>query len=71
MKSNFKVFSSNFLEDMDYTKPTKKWSWKPANDEAFEIYASGAPTSTNQSTYAGESDDRNDTDRPNEGLMAV
>ena len=69
--SEIKVFASNFLEPMEeYSKVDETWDWEPAND-VKEIYASGAPTSTNQSTYAGESDDRSDTDRPNEGLMAV
>lgn len=66
-----KVFASSFLEPMDkYSVVNESWDWEPAND-VKEIYASGAPTSTNQSTYAGEKDDRSDTDRPNEGLMAI
>ena len=66
-----KVFASDFLESMEqYSTTSDDWEWQPAND-VKDIYASGAPTSTQQSTYAGESDDRGDSDRPNEGLMAV
>lgn len=66
-----KVFASDFLESMEqYSTTSDDWEWQPTND-VKDIYASGAPTSTQQSTYAGESDDRGDSDRPNEGLMAV
>lgn len=69
--AHIKVFASGFLEPMDkYSRLDENWEWEPAND-VKKIYASGAPTSTNQSTYAGESDNRSDSDRPNEGLMAV
>lgn len=66
-----KVFASQFLETMDYDKEKIEWSWKPANDAAYDIYASGAPTKTKSHTYADERDTMGDTDRPNEGLIAV
>ncbi len=54
---------------MDYiTQQTQNWSWEPANSEALQIYASGAPTSTQQTTYANARDNRSDSDRPNEGM---
>lgn len=64
-----KVFAIQFLESMDYIdKKSAVWTWTPANSKAYDIYASGAPTSTNQSTYADGRDSRSDTDRPNEGM---
>ncbi len=63
-----KVFASQFLES--YSKGDLKnsdWKWKPDSRFAQEIYATGAPTSTQQSTYAAETDDRSDSDRPDEG----
>ena len=42
--------------------------WTPANEDATKIYATGANTSSHQSTYAAEKDDRSDSDRPNEGM---
>ncbi|GAD18127.1 Uncharacterised protein [Helicobacter fennelliae] len=67
-----KVFSSRFLESMEgYSKTQGKWEWQPANNDIYEIYASGAPTGTNSSTYAAETDNRSDSDRPNEGLLAI
>lgn len=66
-----KVFASQFLETMDYDKEKVEWSWKPANDTAYDIYASGAPTKTQASTYADDRGSMRDTDRPNEGLIAV
>lgn len=48
-----------------------EWNWKPEGKFAFEIYACGANTNTNQSTYAAEKDNRSDSDRPNEGLLAA
>lgn len=56
---------------MDYDKEKVEWSWKPANDAAYDIYASGAPTKTQASTYADDRGSMRDTDRPNEGLIAV
>lgn len=65
-----KVFASKYLE-----KPTNDeailatdWKWIPSNSKAINIYASGNSTSSRQSTYAAERDDRSDTDRPNEGM---
>ncbi len=68
-----KVFASNYLE-----KPTEQktidpehWSWKPTTPLINKIYASGAPTSTQQSTYANDRDKMSDSDRPNEGGHAA
>lgn len=67
-----KVFASHFLEDASTDViPDIKWSWIPENEKAQEIYASGASTSTNQSTYAAEKDSRSDSDRPNEGMLVA
>lgn len=68
-----KVFASNYLESMssDSVSPDEKWSWTPAGEIAIGIYACGAPTSTHQSTYAAETDNRSDTDRPNEGMYVA
>lgn len=64
-----KVFAAHFLETMRIDESIKgEWKWEPAND-IKDIYASGAPTSTQQSTYAGEKDNRTDSDRPNEGMQ--
>lgn len=61
-------FCRNFLEPIHVDDGVKgEWSWQAAGD-VRDIYASGAPTSTRQSTYAGETDDRSDSDRPNEGM---
>lgn len=65
-----KVFALRFLETPVSDKPdTADWTWTPANEDFADIYASGAPTNTQQSTYAAESDDRSDSDRPNEGML--
>jgi hypothetical protein len=63
------VFATRFLEEMKPNKPTpaEAWVWKPANPNVYEIYASGRSTSTRESTYQAEKDNRGDTDRPNEG----
>lgn len=68
-----KVFASKFLESpsKDTVSKDDKWSWKPENEEICEIYASGAATSTNASTYAAEKDNRSDSDRPNEGMFVA
>ncbi len=65
-----KVFALKYLEVpvLDRPEPAD-WKWKPADQEFADIYASGAPTNTRQSTYAAESDDRGDSDRPNEGML--
>jgi hypothetical protein len=68
-----KVFASRFLEPMkgEDTPPVDGWSWQPANADVKRIYASGASTNTQQSTYAAEKDNRSDSDRPNEGYLVV
>lgn len=65
-----KVFATKFLEapSTDEKIDASNWSWEPTNKEAIDIYASGNATSSRQSTYAAEKDDRSDSDRPNEGL---
>lgn len=62
-----KVFASNFLESPVDDTNQKEWKWTPNNKDAIEIYATGKSTSSRQSTYAAEKDDRSDSDRPNEG----
>lgn len=66
-----KVFAERYLEEMKYinTPPASEWNWKPVDSR--QIYASGASTSTQESTYADERDNRSDSDRPNEGRAAV
>lgn len=65
-----KVFALRYLELPISDKPeSADWKWKPENEEFADIYASGAPTNTQQSTYAAESDNRGDSDRPNEGML--
>jgi hypothetical protein len=68
-----KVYASKFLEPMSNNRVTNetKWSWSPTNQEVYEIYASGNNTSSNESTYAAEKDNRSDSDRPNEGIMVA
>lgn len=67
---NMKVFTLKYLETPVSDKPeSADWQWQPANEEFADIYASGAPTNTQQSTYAAESDNRSDSDRPNEGML--
>lgn len=63
------VFSTSFLEPMmqESFVPIGQWKWEPANPNMKAIYASGAKTATQQSTYAAERDNESDTDRPNEG----
>ena len=64
------VFAAKFLETpSNDVIETDDWIWEPANPDAKKIYASGASTNTNQSTYAAEKDDRSDSDRPNEGML--
>lgn len=65
-----KVFARQFLETpSNDTIDESQWKWAPSNPNAKKIYASGASTSTQQSTYAAERDDRSDSDRPNEGML--
>ena len=68
-----KVFATSYLEPMssDSISKGEQWTWTPAGENAMQVYASGAPTSTQQSTYAAEKDNRSDSDRPNEGLYVA
>lgn len=67
-----KVFAMKFLEAPSNDEIVQgKWSWIPENPDAQKIYGSGASTSTQQSTYAAEKDDRSDSDRPNEGMLVA
>lgn len=66
------VFGIKYLEKMqgNSAKTADDWSWKPTANDAYRIYASGNSTSSRESTYAAEKDNRQDEDRPNEGLAA-
>ena len=66
------VFGLRYLEKMQSNEKVeiKDWSWKPASGESYRIYGSGNSTSSRESTYAAEKDNRQDEDRPNEGLAA-
>jgi hypothetical protein len=66
-----KVFGSRFLEPVQKSKaaPPSDWSWRPASPLS-KIYGSGNNTQSRMSTYAAEKDNRDDDDRPNEGLAA-
>lgn len=68
-----RVFATKYLEKMSSDKINDKdnWTWKPVNEAATDIFASGANTSTTTSTYAAEKDNRSDTDRPNEGMFVA
>lgn len=68
-----KVFASAYLEGFSSSKVNskQKWDWTPEGEEALEIYASGANTSSRESTYAAEKDSRGDSDRPNEGMYVA
>jgi len=67
-----KVFGSRFLEEMtNNLVETSKWNWEPVNKDINKIYATGANTNTRSSTYASEKDDRSDSDKPQEGMLAV
>jgi len=48
----------------------QNWAWTPAGGDSHRIYASGNSTRSRESTYAAERDNRQDEDRPNEGLAA-
>ena len=66
-----KVFAAKFLEPMssnDFSND-EEWTWSPEGENAGQIYASGANTRTQTSTYAAEKDNRSDSDRPNEGML--
>nr|WP_295667685.1 hypothetical protein [Sphingomonas sp.] len=66
------VFGMRYLEKMQANEvvEVKDWNWKPAGGDAYRIYGSGNSTSSRESTYAAEKDNRQDEDRPNEGLAA-
>ena len=65
-----KVFATKFLEAASNDEIVQgEWNWIPSNPDAQKIYGSGASTSTTQSTYAAEKDNRSDSDRPNEGML--
>ena len=68
-----KVFASKYLESpsSDATASPNDWSWNPSNPDFNKIYGSGANTQTRSSTYAAEKDNRDDDDRPNEGLFVA
>ncbi|WP_144290570.1 hypothetical protein [Chitinilyticum litopenaei] len=67
-----KVFATDFFSPMvNKVSEREEWTWSPANEEFHEIHASGANTSSNQSTYADERDNRGDSDRPNEGMLVA
>jgi len=66
------VFGLKFLEPMlsDQELECKDWSWTPKSDDIKRVYGSGNSTRSRESTYAAERDNRQDEDRPNEGLAA-
>lgn len=66
-----KVFATKYLEPMstDAIPENEEWTWTPKDEEVRRIYASGANTRTQTSTYAAEKDNRSDSDRPNEGML--
>ncbi len=68
-----RVFATNYLEKFSDNRvdQNKKWNWEPENNEVQEIYACGANTSSQESTYAAETDNRSDSDRPNEGMYVA
>ena len=68
-----KVFATTYLEEMTEKHVSDKsdWSWNPENEKAYELYASGNNTSSSESTYAAEKDNRSDNDRPNEGMFVA
>lgn len=53
----------------DAIPENEEWTWTPKDEEVRRIYASGANTRTQTSTYAAEKDNRSDSDRPNEGML--
>lgn len=67
-----KVFGLRFLEPMqsDAEVGGVGWTWSPAKADSIKVYASGNSTRSRESTYAAEKDNRQDEDRPNEGLAA-
>lgn len=68
-----KVFATRFFEEpsKDSITPNSDWSWNPINHDVNKIYASGANTQSRSSTYAAEKDNRDDDDRPNEGMFVA
>lgn len=62
------VFGERFLEPLSSETGSEiDWNWVPSDPAAKGIYASGGNTTSRSSTYAAETDDRSDDDRPNEG----
>jgi hypothetical protein len=68
-----KIFASKFLESVQSgtIEEAEKWTWKPYDESVYEVYASGNNTSSQESTYAAEKDNRSDADRPNEGMFVA
>lgn len=68
-----KVFASRFLElpTQDDVATSNEWNWEPYSNDVYRIYASGNSTSSRESTYAAEKDNRSDSDRPNEGMIVA
>ena len=67
------VFATRYLEGMSSERVglDVEWNWHPSDSEVEKIYASGANTSSRESTYAAETDNRADRDRPNEGMLVA
>lgn len=64
------VFAQRFLETASNDEILDNtWDWQPHNPDAKKIFASGAKTNTNISTYAGEKDEHGDSDNPQEGML--
>jgi len=65
------VFGTRFLEPISNSDRAKveDWTWTPASPLS-RIHASGNNTQSRMSTYVAEKDNRDDDDRPNEGLAA-
>jgi hypothetical protein len=67
-----RVYMSHLLEKVQSdVVSSKDWTWEPEGGAVHDVYASGANTSSNQSTYAAEKDDRSDSDRPDEGMLVA
>lgn len=67
-----KVFGERYLEKMQSETVQKAdgWAWSPKSGDSYRVYGSGNSTRSRESTYAAETDNRQDEDRPNEGLAA-
>lgn len=66
------VFGMRYLEPMqsDRAETSAGWAWRPVSGDICRVYGSGNSTRSRESTYAAEKDNRQDEDRPNEGLAA-